>query len=113
MITSSKMNNDSSSLDRRRPLGVLGREESVPAEDEADDGERYILGRLGDVEKPEGDIRREPDLDGALEETDDTENEEERHAEGEYAVSHGDEIEDIVDDTELLDDDIIFGKELG
>jgi hypothetical protein len=78
------MNNASSSLDLRRPiLGVLGRDESVPAEDDADEGERYTPGRLGEVENAEGDMRREPDREGTEDVTEDTENEDERHVEAE------------------------------
>lgn len=74
--------NSSLSLDRFR-LGVLGRDESVPPVDEALEGERYMLGRFGEGEKAEGDIRSDPARDGALEAVEEIEKEEVRQVDGE------------------------------
>ena len=109
---SSNTNKASSSLFRLR-LGVVGRELSVPAVDDALEGDRYTPGRLGEGEKADGDIRSEPEREGALEQTDETEKEDARDVEGESKLSQGELADEIEEETELLEDVIMLGKLLG
>lgn len=72
-----------------------------------------MLGRLGESENAEGDMRSDPDREGTLELTDETEKDEALDAAGECVDSHGDPAEERADATELREDVIMPGYAFG